>query len=807
MNKRPIVITVIGYILGILWGLYFSFSIAFFYITIASIYVIINKLKNTENRKFKLISLKRYKRYLKLFLNQKALISIIIISIISNLIFMIQNLKYQNLYYEKEIKLTGIITSDRIEKEYADMYEFKISELEKNNKLKNKKIYIRVKKDQKLEYGELVEIKGNFIKLDTQRNENGFDYSKYLKTLKIYGVLKAEKIKILGKNKVNIIFLLSHKIKNDIKGKIFRIFQQEEANVVCGILLGDSSEISEDIKENFKISNFTHILAISGMHISYIIIGINFIFSRIIGKRNTKIFIIFLLTIYMFITGFSQSIVRAGVMGMIVVLGDLLYRRTDTWTSMSISLLILLIYNPYNLISIGVQLSYFGTIGIILFHKNVLNFLEKININKRKKHIKIPKSISNILSQFKKIMSVTISAQLLILPVLIANFNIFGIYFILTNLLVSIIIGPILVLSIITIFIAYINLSVSKIIGLTVNILIKSLIFISNFSKLPFSKIYIATPNFFQIIIFYISIFIIHLCLKLKYEKKLNQSQKRLINLFHLMKFKFKTNKKRNLAFINVLFIVIVFINLVPKNLEIDFVDVGQGDCAFIVTPRNKTILIDGGGSESETFDVGKKTLIPFILGKGYTKIDYIIISHFDQDHVGGLLSVMEELRVDTAIISKQGEDSENYRKFSEIVKKKKIKVQAVGQGDRLKIEKDLYFDILWPNKSKLISENILNNNSIVCKLHYNDFSMLFTGDIEEIAEKQILKEYENNFQVLKSDVLKVAHHGSKTSSREEFIDAVKPKFALIGVGENNKFGHPSEKALERLTKMRCKNL
>ena len=167
----------------------------------------------------------------------------------------------------------------------------------------------------------------------------------------------------------------------------------------------------------------------------------------------------------------------------------------------------------------------------------------------------------------------------------------------------------------------------------------------------------------------------------------------------------------------------------------------------------------------------------------------------------------MEELKVGQVFISKQGEDSENYRKFREIVKKKKIKVQVVGQGDRLKIEKDLYFDILCPNKSELISENILNNNSIVCKLHYNEFSMLFTGDIEEIAEKQILKEYKNNLQVLKSNVLKVAHHGSKTSSTEKFIEAVQPKIALIGVGENNTFGHPNEDVLERLTKVRCENL
>ena len=159
----------------------------------------------------------------------------------------------------------------------------------------------------------------------------------------------------------------------------------------------------------------------------------------------------------------------------------------------------------------------------------------------------------------------------------------------------------------------------------------------------------------------------------------------------------------------------------------------------------------------------------------------------------------MEELKVSTVVISKQGENSENYSRFEQIIIDKKIKIKAVAKGDKLTIERNLYFDILWPNNGNLISENALNNNSIVCKLIYNNFSMIFTGDIEEIAEKQILNGYKHNLGVLNSQILKVAHHGSKTSSIKEFVNAVNPKIALIGVGENNKFGHPNEDILTRL--------
>lgn len=167
----------------------------------------------------------------------------------------------------------------------------------------------------------------------------------------------------------------------------------------------------------------------------------------------------------------------------------------------------------------------------------------------------------------------------------------------------------------------------------------------------------------------------------------------------------------------------------------------------------------------------------------------------------------MEELKVGQVVISKQAENSANFAKFKETANEKHIKVIVVGKGDTLKIENDLYFDILWPNNDNLITENALNNNSIVCKLKYKDISMLFTGDIEETAEKQILQEYKNNLQVFKSAILKVGHHGSKTSSTQAFLEAVKPRIALIGVGENNKFGHPNDEVIKRLENLRYKNL
>lgn len=172
---------------------------------------------------------------------------------------------------------------------------------------------------------------------------------------------------------------------------------------------------------------------------------------------------------------------------------------------------------------------------------------------------------------------------------------------------------------------------------------------------------------------------------------------------------------------------------------------------------------------------------------------------------LGGLFAIFEKIKVEKIVISYQGEDSDNYEKLIKLAKSKNIRVIVINKEDVLKISNEVYFDFLWPDRASFVQENVLNNNSIVCKLVYKSFSMLFTGDVEEIAEKQILEQYREEVELLKAKVLKVAHHGSKTSSTQEFIEAVNPQIALIGVGENNKFGHPSNIVLERLNCIGCR--
>lgn len=761
------------------------------------------KRKIIKNNKFNIKSILRYLKYLKLFINKKTILIIIIISVLSNLIMLYEKYRYSNIYEEKEYTVIGKIVSDRQEKEYKNCYKIKILKTQNSSRnVKNTYLNLFVDKKINLEYGDIVKCKGAFEKGSEARNYGGFDYNTYLKTKKIYGIFNSKKVEVISKD--IDIFSISNNISNMIEEKIDLLLNETEASLCKGLILGKTEEIEESIKENFRVVNISHILAISGLHVAYIVMLISTFSQRIMGKKYGTVFVIIVLIFYMFLVGFTPSIVRACMMEILVKIAFLVQRKNNFWNSLALSLLLILINNPYSILNIGLQLSYLATIGIVSFSKKIRKKLDNLKFFKNSLVIRKNNKLKILVDKVKDNLSVMSSAQILILPIMIYNFNIFGTYFIISNLLVSVIIGTTIFLSILLVTSSFIFFPISKIFSHILTILFQLLIIISNISKLPFSKIYIPTPSILSIIIYYVIIYVVNF-LDEVYSKD-NSSYYRIRNLIAIFKYRIRKNKHIVKKMFIMIFISITIINIVPKNLKIYFIDVGQGDSTFIVTPDNKTILVDGGGSLQENFDVGKKTLIPYILDRGYTKIDYIFISHFDLDHVGGILSVLEELKVGKVIIGKQFENSENYEKLIKIATKKKVEIIQVDEQKEIVID-NVKFNIIWPDKENIIKENNLNNNSLVMKMVYRNFSMLFTGDIEEIAERKIIDIYKNNYDIFKSDILKIAHHGSKTSSINEFLNLVKPQIALIGVGENNKFGHPSEGVINSLNNLRSGSL
>lgn len=665
-----------------------------------------------------------------------------------------------------------------MEKEYNDIYTIKI----KTGKYKGKKFYLSVKKckDKKMKYGDLIEVDGKYLIPSKERNYKGFDYREYLKTKKIYGTIKNsnKSVKVIKENDINIILIISNKVRSYIIDTSNKILPEKTSNLLVGILIGDKSGISEDIMEDFKISNLSHMLSVSGAHTSYIILGITYILTKSkISKRWICIITILVLILFMFVTNFTASVTRACFMAILVLGANLLYRKQDFWTSISIPLLAILIVNPFSINEVGLQLSYLGTIGIIIFNKNVENFLNKIKIN----------------SKISKVLSVIISAQIAIMPLMAYRFNTISLTFFISNILASPFLGINIILGFITIFVSLISFNLAKIISILLNLSLEGLIFISDFTaKLPLSSILIKTPYIFSIILFYCFVLILNYIYYIYNSKdNLRLFQKRIIS---------KINKRNIKVFLSSIIILIILFNsfsyfysFIPKNLKIYFIDVGQGDSCLIITSQNKRILIDGGEGNSDV-------LLSYLLDRRIKTIDYILISHFDSDHCNGLIDIIQKLNVKNILISKQAHFCDEYKNIANIINSKKIKVVFIKQGDKLNVDSNTKLDILYPPEE--LEYDDLNNNSIVAKLTYNKFSILFTGDIEK-SEKNLLDMYKN--KELESNIIKISHHGSKTSSSEEFIKAVNPKIALIGVGVSNKFGHPNKEVIERLENINCK--
>ncbi len=745
--------------------------------------------------------------------------------------------KYNILEGEKEIKAVVITEPENIEYKYR--YTIRVESIKVNGNeidIGNIKLYLDVKiKDTKYmpKFGDKILIKGEIKIPDSSRNYKGFDYREYLKTKKIFGTIESSSISILEKECLNFIEKFVNNVQNSMKKNLNKILDEEESSLCIGILIGDRTNISEEIENDFKQSNLTHMLAVSGSHIVYIINGLTILLSKT-SKKLSKIIIIIFLLFFIILTGFTSSVLRASFMGILVLISSIIYRKSDTLNNIGISSLIILIINPYIILDVGFILSFAGTLGIVLLSPNI-NKLINIIINKfNKKMLKINnkkgkirekkelnkltnnKSIKIIIRYIIKYIfnsfSITLSANILIIPIMAFYFSTFSFTFWISNILAAPIMEMVTILGFIIYFISIICIPIAEFLGIFLNLLLNILIKIAKFSStIPGSSIFIKTPYLISCIFFYT--ILSYLYNRNKINRLINKIINKKSNTNKIMtkilnhKLKIKIQEIHNYILINkkkvVLIILFVFIlvnlldNFVEKDLKIYFIDIGQGDSTLIQTPYGRNILIDGGGSEFGTYDIGENILLPYLLDRRINKLDYIVISHFDSDHVKGLFKVIEELDVSNVIISKQGEVSENFKKFQKIVSDKNINIMIVKKGDYITIDRLSYIEILFP-EDKLINENILNNNSIVMKFVSGNFDMLFTGDIEKIAEDRLVELYKNTNK-LKADILKVAHHGSKTSSTIEFIELVKPQIALIGVGKNNNFGHPNKEITERL--------
>lgn len=771
MKDYPFLKFALIFIIGIIGDQFFQFT-PFIYLVIILLFVLLFFVFNY-------------------FIKQKALISSIILycvvfftgSFIANTGTDKIHSPLSNYQKVKNAKLYAEIKKVELEKSYEIVFTVVTDSLYLDNKLfiLHNKIICKFRGDStqrknlyaSIEAGNKIFMTGTFQKGRERRNPGEFDYNKYLLSNGIVGLFISydnDSVNIYDHSE-NLFEANLFSIRKHIDKIIHDLNQPTTAGLLRGLLLADRSEIDFETKNDFINSGVIHVLAVSGLHVGYVLIIFLFLFGRF-GIYTRSILTILGLLAFMFITGIPPSVFRATLMSIIIILAFLFNRSTNLINSIAIAATIILIINPAEIYNPGFQLSFAAVLSIGIIYPPIQKAIQKLKL----KH----KWIEYILLFF----GVSLSAQIGTIPFTLAYFSKLSLVALFANLLVIPAIGVILGVAFITLFIGAISYSVA-IYFAAANDLITSLMFsFINFTgRLDISFLWIRNYSLYDSIVFYSTLIFLLIFLRKSYK------------LFV------------KISFTVVAIIAVIFISrlddktlLAENKLNVLMIDVGQGDSFLIKFPNGKTALIDAG--EANTYlDNGDRVVIPLLDHLGINKIDYGFITHLDIDHYGGFISLIYNNRIKELYLPKPDSSDKSIR-LENFLKKLKIQKKYYNK-EKIEIG-NTAMHVLNDLENKYFDKLSSNDRSGVIKIVYGSTSFLFVGDAEVPAENYYLKQHK---EILDSDVLKVGHHGSKTGSSFEFLKAVSPKISLISVGIANKFGHPSDLILQRLNLLNSKIL
>ena len=613
-----------------------------------------------------------------------------------------------------------------------------------------------------LEYGREVSFEGTLTQPQGVRNTGGFDYRRYLAQKGVGASVFAYPytIEMDSGKRENFLVQAGFSIRDRIVSVINNSLPHQQAGLLNGMLIGYREGLSEEVQTAFANAGLTHIMAVSGANVAFLILPLSFLFKLMrIGKKTANLLIIALLALFVFITGFEPSVLRAVLMADIMLMASILYKKPDVYAAIAFSCIILLIISPCMLFNAGFQLSYGATLGIVMLYKNISTLIVRCHI---------PEKLAQV-------MAATVAAQLGVLPVTLINFNRVSLISIIPNIMVAPILELITILGMLMAMLGQFSLFLSRLIGYLNCVFLSAVLYITKWtSELSFAMVTTVTPPLLLAAAYYVVVWF------LLWYKPLKGIELKLRHAAIILSFAAA---------------LLLAESLKPACLEVVFLDVGQGDSAFIRTYTGKTVLIDGGGSNNPDVKsgIGEKVVVPFLLDNGTGRLDVVIATHPHTDHIQGLEDVLEQIKTGGLIIPSMKDES-GFESLLQAAGAKKIPVFRCSRGDIIRLDDRTVIQILSPEEDCDADGKSSNNASLVIKLCYEQTSVLLTGDAESEVEDQMLNEALH----LDSDVIKIAHHGSPTSTGKAFLEAVNPEAAIISVGRNY-FGHPSDKVLDIL--------
>lgn len=620
------------------------------------------------------------------------------------------------------------------------------------------------------EYGQYIRVSGTISFFQNAPNPGNFNQRFYYRKQGITGALKQARLEEIraftGKAgwKYRLLEWMSD-IREKTAEQILAYLGEEKGGVLCSMMLGDRAYMDEEVRENYQKSGIGHLLAISGLHVSFVGMGIYEIlrhasFTRTFAAGGSCAVLI----LYAVLTGGSISAVRAAVMFLIRMGAEVTGREYDGLTAAGTAMLLMLSFNPLQLFDAGFLLSFGAVLGVYL----ILPFWQTEGEAKWKRTIKM-----------------SLSVQLAVLPIMLYYYYEISPYSIFWNLLAVPLAGIVLACGFAGILTgtvvsgglwpARISYGIS---GLILGIYEEgSRIML----EIPGARWVAGRPGTVQILAYYMVLAVMLAC--------------------------FRFGKKKA-AYTGILAAVLLmgFPHGRAGELEIYMMNVGQGDAFFLRGPKGGTYLIDGGSSTVS--DVGKYRIEPFLKSEGVGKLDYVWVSHGDIDHLGGIEEMLKRqkygIRIERIVLPGERFWDEKLYEFAQTATEYGAKVYTVEAGQILR-EGEMELFCIWPGDEKEKEEmpEPGNEASMVLALRYRRFDMLFTGDLENdaedtvsarIGELQEQKKLSDRFEVLK-----VGHHGSRNATSERLLEITRPDAAWVSAGEKNRYGHPHEEVLERL--------
>ncbi len=621
---------------------------------------------------------------------------------------------------------------------------------------------------KEIEFGKKIEMHGTLEPFPFQRNPGEFDYGKYLALNDIQGIVTVkglDNVRVAGKVDKNSFQVWTYSVQKALYRIIDRLHSPRHASFLKGIIFGYRADIPADVKQSFMDTGTIHILAVSGSNVAFVA----FIFFSILGffrlpRKAVGGVAILGLIVYMLITGSSASVVRATIMAIVLLCGTLFERKADIYNSISVAALILLFWNTNTLFDIGFQLSFAAVISIVYFYPRLELLIKKIP--ERFEEIK---TVDAVL----KLFAVSLAAQLGTVPFTAYYFGRVSIISLVANIPVVPISGLNTFIGAAEIMLYPISPWIAKLYAAVNDFLVWFLLgFVKQAASVPFA--YLEAWHFSAV--FVIGYYIL------------------VIGIFNL-------NLPRIRAWLLIIVLMLSnyvlysnFIYLAHPKCTATVIDVGQGDAILIEFPNRKRMLIDAGPM-TQKFDAGARTVVPFLKRNGISKLDYFLITHSHSDHIGGAESVLKLLRVDTFMMASRATSNHQVKDVLEIAEARHSGIKTVRTGNLIQIDSNARVYVLYPDSNHFAEKN-LNNSSVVLKIVYGNSSIMLVGDAEVVTEKRIIPRYGT---FLSTNILKVGHHGSITSSSEKFLELVRPQTALISVGNHNKFRHPSPFTIWRL--------